>query len=568
MAAVARKQKTVPNKNEIKGDIDECNNYFNSSTSFSLQMKEECDIYHINLDFESHTSIINVTSSIRYLGRSEELNDLALPVTLDIKLKEPTTYFENGKEENILLKEWDVNITTIEMKRNYLSHSSKVFITVSGTGNWTCFEIIFYFEEIEYRLLSVDPSNALDENSHIAWVTYSPNSVSLLRLYEEPQVKRKGIEIWFYNLDIITEMGEYLLIGTGTEPFKNEYSRSVYVTNATKEYTFYIDYPSAYVAFVSGSVQKAVKRFKILWKGIDAKIDNIPEDPLGVLNSSLICFYNYSAAIQEFEKEKMNRFVAFREDFAAIAKTYLHGEYKAVELDKRSIDLFGNPTKKRVDDSDVLSLLIKVVHGGKSIFTWRTLQSIIEKLVAKDEQVLGYKIVKCPENNEFELPYKDEEWSFVIYAMVPFFGLFVLMTWAWRQKIFAQNCMPEKEEKLSFDPLHAEPNPYVTTTIPKVYRFDDQGRRQTLIQGPLQGESSKETAMIEMNAIPSTSQEPDTLTRFLSSRRSKPRPSIQSLIENPDGNNEQSHVGKTERNESEHLYDSVSSSKQLDETKL
>lgn len=44
-------------------------------------------------------------------------------------------------------------------------------------------------------------------------VPYIPNSVSLLRL--ETQAAWRGINISFNQLTINTEMGEYILIGTG-----------------------------------------------------------------------------------------------------------------------------------------------------------------------------------------------------------------------------------------------------------------------------------------------------------------------------------------------------------------
>lgn len=49
--------------------------------------------------------------------------------------------------------------------------------------------------------------------------------------------------------------------------------------------------------------------------------------------------------------------------------------------------------------------------------------------------------------------------------------------------------------------------------------------------------------MIEITAIPSTSEEQDTLTRYLSGKRSKSRPSIHAFLEE---NKKQSHSGKNE----------------------
>lgn len=50
-------------------------------------------------------------------------------------------------------------------------------------------------------------------------VPYIPNSVSLLRL--ETQTEWRGINISFNKLTINTEMGEYILIGTGECFFLN-----------------------------------------------------------------------------------------------------------------------------------------------------------------------------------------------------------------------------------------------------------------------------------------------------------------------------------------------------------
>lgn len=106
----------------------------------------------MSFDFENDASIINLTSSIQYLNQDEDWinNATFLKPTFNIKLQETTKGIPQ-KDQSVLLEKWHKKYTDVPCVIPYLSRSSKVSVEISGTGNWSFYQIKFSFNEIPYR---------------------------------------------------------------------------------------------------------------------------------------------------------------------------------------------------------------------------------------------------------------------------------------------------------------------------------------------------------------------------------------------------------------------------------
>ncbi|KFM56982.1 hypothetical protein X975_02508, partial [Stegodyphus mimosarum] len=474
------------------------------SGSFSITSEENCTVYFCTILPKAVESIIRITARIQDLNSTISKNNFTSSEQSDAKitavLSELTTA-ENSQKFYQTMDTWYFDPKDVKSEKTYLSRTHHVHIYISVDGNWNDSSLNFRYEEVEYKGFSIVRNDS--EGEMTPWVrtnvdTYRPNSVMLLQLKSPPDTKMSSILITLNYLEIDQEVGEYLLIGSGINPFEGP--PPLFVSNAANMQNYQVNEENAYIVFVSRSPRKPGRGFSIHWqrtgeKIADKKTKNDYTSGEDVLQSMPICLYNISSALAEFNKSQHgDGFKEFRNIFADIATKYAQTQTLPIKISPDKVSLFRVSGIIHGDESEndlkygVVYAMLKVQGSekGQAAFSRQELKTIIDQYNERYNQTWrnGYKIAKCPDRKKTYKSWLDN----AIFAVVPIFCCIFLLIWIWKSEVVSKYFL-KKEKYSALKPRNSQTlvvnqNEHILPpdirAVPKVTVTPVTGRRFTL----------------------------------------------------------------------------------------
>ncbi|XP_035218331.1 uncharacterized protein LOC118191618 isoform X2 [Stegodyphus dumicola] len=453
-----------------KSNCSSCS-FDGGSGSFLIASEENCTVYYCTILPRAVESIIRITARIQDLNSIISKNNLTSLEQSDAKisaiLSELATN-DNSQKFYQAMDTWYFHPKDVKSEKTYLSRTHHMRIYISVDGNWNESAVNFTYEEVEYKGFSIVRNDS--EGEMTPWVrtnanTYRPNSVMLLQLRSPPDMKVSSILITLNYLEIDQQVGEYLLIGSGSNPFEG--APPLFISNAAKMQNYQVNNENAYVVFVSRSPRKPGRGFNIHWqrsgeKITDEKTKNDYTRGEDVLESMPICIYNISAALAEFNKSQNgDGFKEFRNIFADIATKYAKAQTLPIKISPDKVSLFRVSGIIQRDESEndlkygaVYAMLkIQGSEKGQAAFSRQELKTIIDQYDERYNQTWrnGYKIAKCPDRKKSYKSWLDN----AIFAVVPIFCCIFLLIWISKSEVVSKYFL-KKEKSSALKPRNSQ----------------------------------------------------------------------------------------------------------------
>ncbi|GFQ79631.1 uncharacterized protein TNCT_689601 [Trichonephila clavata] len=474
---------TTGNSEEVNKK-DKCKQFLKTGNgSFILPFEEKCDTFVYRLECLRDSSIIGITSTLEdFKSRGNRWIEVIFEeftnITLDTK-------------SLITLEKWIIkpqkNLSN--SSEYYFSRTSVLIISISVHGNWSDTDLTFYYKEIEFRDYVIRSSKEAGEIT--PWVPeegrkYRPNCVSVFHITKSRDMNASSIHLLLNKLDIDEGVGEYLLIGAGSNPFQGP--PPLFISSPQYNREFKINDENAYIVFVAASTRTQYEGFNITWRyngtKISVKDDNVISKHEDISESMPICIYNTSAALSEFNRSKP--FFEFREKLALISSEYAKNNSKHFKINSTQVHIFriSGVIAKDVQSEDLkegaLYVMVKVQGSkeGTAAFKWNQLGDILNFYSDFfSEETRGFKINRCPDQSQ------KTRWTNVgLYAIVPILCCLFLLIWTWKynplSNVFTKNL------KMSLQAAPIEESDYIldsnACSIPKMYVTDDQDQQKSL----------------------------------------------------------------------------------------
>ncbi|KAG8183044.1 hypothetical protein JTE90_018090 [Oedothorax gibbosus] len=467
---------------------DDCKFYSEArNLTFLIPSEQACDGFVYTISCTKNSSIISIsTEADSYIDKS---GDESIGVTF----KENTT-LDTGSKSLKDTMHWSITPQNATNELFYFSRTSKLQVDITVKGDWSKFPLKIVSDEVDfvgYEKESKDAAGEVEPWEMIKGRNYRPNSVFLFRINGH---EVNSIDITLENLDIDEAIGEYLLIGQGSDPFEGPPPH--FISNQLPKTKYKIFHEDAYIVFVTSATRSNRTGFKIKWKHDGSKppdedeFERLKHDD--VLQSVQVCIYNKSAALAEFNKT--DPFLKFRKDISEIASTYLSNEnnpqteYRNITFSQ--VEIFRVSDVIREDEEDenakrggfYVMVKIRGPEKGTAAFKWNELQQIIHKYYDTTNHSADtneYKISRCP------TPRVSDKWNNIgFYVIIPVLCSLFFGVWAFRHSRFANVfSMKEKgsaiqlKKSQNLKDFHVEnvyeTNTAATYTIPQIQVDDD-----------------------------------------------------------------------------------------------
>ncbi|GFY56951.1 uncharacterized protein TNIN_445251, partial [Trichonephila inaurata madagascariensis] len=212
---------TTSNSEEVSKK-DKCKHFLKAGNgSFILPFEEKCDTFVYRLECLEDSSIIGITSTLEDV---ESRGNRWIEVILRIP-KQKSGY---------------------KILKNNLT---------------------FYYKEIEFKDYVIRSSEEAGEIT--PWVPeegrkYRPNCVSVFHITKSKDMNASSIHLLLNKLDIDEGVGEYLLIGAGSNPFQGP--PPLFISSPQHNKEFKINDENAYIVFVAASTRTQYEGFNITWR--------------------------------------------------------------------------------------------------------------------------------------------------------------------------------------------------------------------------------------------------------------------------------------------------------------
>lgn len=488
------------NSEEVKKE-DKCRHFLKAGNgSFILPFEEKCDTFVYRLECLKNSSIISITSTLDDANNNatiEGRNNRWIEVIF-----EEFPDVNNYTKPSITLKRWVIKPQKNLSNHNeyYFSRTSVLIISINVHGNWPDTDLTFHYKEIIFRDYVTRSSEEAGEIT--PWVAeegriYRPNCVSVFQITKSRDMNASSIHLILNKLDIDEGIGEYLLIGAGSNPFEGP--PPLFISSSQHNKEFKINDENAYIAFVAASTRAQYEGFNITWRYNGTKI-SVKEDISkheDVAEAMPICIFNISAAMAEFNQPKP--FFEFREKLALISSEYAKNNSKHFKINSTQVHIFrvSGVIPKDAHNEDLkegaLYVMVKIQGSkeGTAAFKWNQLEDILNYYSNfHSEETRGFKINRCPDQSQ------KTRWTNVgLYAIVPVLCCLFLLIWTWKYNPLS-NILMKNLNKNIVQAVPIEDNDYIfdsnSCTIPKVYVTDDQDRRKSIEESSCEEDSDLE----------------------------------------------------------------------------